>query len=196
MAQSGHTTLRALAQANVFLVQSPGRATLEPIRPGDLPAAETGQTAGVDWVKQTIPGDPDWPGMTFAVALAQDGTRKTVAVVTSREAADPVAAAVKLAGDTLRADDAATIRRHEEIWSDFWSRSGVRLEDSFLTATWYRNLYFLRCVTKPGVVSPGLVCRADHRPPGLARRLSHQLQHPADLLDRLQHEPPRTGRAV
>jgi hypothetical protein len=156
VAQTGSTTMRALAHANAFLIHSPERATLEPIRPDDLPAAQTGSSAGVDWVQQTIPGDPDWPGMTFAVALAQEGTRKTVAVVTSREAANPVAAAVKQAGDTLRADDAAAVRRHETIWSEYWRRSGVRLEDSFLTATWYRNLYFLRCVTKPGVVSPGL----------------------------------------
>ncbi len=151
-----NTTARTLAQANVFLIQSPERATLESIRPGDLPDAETAETDGVEWVKQTIPGDPDWPGMTFVVALAQAGERKTVAVVTSREAADPVAAAVKLAGDTLRADETAAVRRHEEIWSDYWRSSGVRMEDSFLTSTWYRNLYFLRCVTKPGVVSPGL----------------------------------------
>ena len=155
--QTGETnTVRALAHANVFLIESPASATLEPIRPDDLPPVVTGKTDGVDWVKQTIPADPDWSGLTFAVALAQNATRKTVAVVTSREARNPVATAVKLASDTLRADQTAIVSRHEKIWSDFWSRSGVRLDDPFLTATWYRNLYFLRCVTKPGAVSPGL----------------------------------------
>jgi len=149
-------SVRALAQANVILVESPARATLEPIRPDDLPQAVVGTTNGVDWVKQVIPGDRDWPGLAFAVALAQDGARKAVAVVSSREARDPVDVALKLASDTLRAEPTVTVRQHEEIWSDFWSRSGVRLDDSFLTSTWYRNLYFFRCVTKPGVLSPGL----------------------------------------
>jgi len=154
--RAGSATLRALAQSNVFLIDSPQPASLGAIVPGDIPAAETGQSPGVQWVKQVIPGDPDWSGMTFAVALAQDDTRKALAVVTSREAADPVAAAIKLASDTLLADAAATIRRHEKIWAEYWNRSGVQLADDFLTQIWYRNLYFFRCVTKHGVISPGL----------------------------------------
>lgn len=30
------------------------------------------------------------------------------------------------------------------------------IDDALLRDEWYRNLYFLRCVTKPDVISPGL----------------------------------------
>jgi alpha-L-fucosidase 2 len=43
-----------------------------------------------------------------------------------------------------------------DAWREYWSRSGVRLEDEFLERTWYRNLYFLNCSVRPGVSCPGL----------------------------------------
>jgi hypothetical protein len=45
---------------------------------------------------------------------------------------------------------------HEAVWSDFWSASGLEIDHTLMEQTWYRGLYFLRCVSKPGVVSPGL----------------------------------------
>ena len=62
--------IRALAQRNTFLVEADVAAHLEQFRTADTPDAETGQTDGVRWLSQTIPGDLDWPGMKFAVALA------------------------------------------------------------------------------------------------------------------------------
>lgn len=41
-------------------------------------------------------------------------------------------------------------------WKDYWSRSGVQLDDEFLERTWYRNMYFLNCAVRPGEVCPGL----------------------------------------
>jgi hypothetical protein len=110
----------------------------------------------VTWLEQTMPGDLDWPGMSYAVALAAKGEWKAVAVVTSREADEPKDAAIELALETLNEKTDRLIGQHEAAWSDFWSRSGVRLDDEFLSDTWYRNLYFLRCVTKQGVIPPGL----------------------------------------
>ena len=43
-----------------------------------------------------------------------------------------------------------------EVWEDYWSKSGVRLDDQFLEGVWYRNLYFLNCAVKPGATPPGL----------------------------------------
>lgn len=147
------TEVRALAQRNVFLIDSPGPARLEPIRSAQLPAAEKGETNGVKWLAQTIPGDPDWPGMRFAVALAAVGDRKAVAVVTSRESPDPAATAAALAASTLAANRDALIAEHEQCWKEFWSASGVDVEDALLRNAWYRNLYFFRSVSKPGVVA-------------------------------------------
>ena len=48
------------------------------------------------------------------------------------------------------------IQSHESEWLRFWSRSGIRISDLVLQRTWYRSLYYLRCVSKPGVQSVGL----------------------------------------
>ncbi|MCK5463691.1 MAG: hypothetical protein KAI95_11770, partial [Bacteroidales bacterium] len=44
----------------------------------------------------------------------------------------------------------------DETWSDFWSKSGILLEDKELESIWYRNLYFFHCAAKSGVNCPGL----------------------------------------
>ncbi|MCL6457577.1 MAG: glycoside hydrolase family 95 protein [Gorillibacterium sp.] len=41
-------------------------------------------------------------------------------------------------------------------WNDYWSRSGIALEDQFLEAVWYRNLYFFHCAVSPEATCPGL----------------------------------------
>jgi len=148
--------VRALAGRNVFLIASGAAARLEPITLQLTPAPTTGRRDGVDWVAQKFPGDGDWAGMSHAVALARNKTHKAVAIVTSLEAADPVSAAVKLAGETLSADGAQLVRQHEAHWRRFWSASGVEIDDAALRDLWYRNLYFLRCVSRPGAQCIGL----------------------------------------
>lgn len=56
----------------------------------------------------------------------------------------------------------------ERSWRSYWERSGVALEDEFLEALWYRNLYFLHCATKPGVTCPGLWANWSYRGIGTA----------------------------
>ncbi len=148
--------VRALAQRNVFWIEGGGAAKLEAVKSEGLPAAETGQTDGVSWIRQNIPGDIDWAGIEFATAVGEKGTHKAAAIVTSREAKDVVSEAVRLVQETIQNDPAELVRQHEEIWRKFWSVSGIELDDAVLSRTWYRNLYILRCVTKPGVISPGL----------------------------------------
>jgi len=148
--------IRGLAQRNAFLIEAEVAAHLEPFRTADTPEAEAGETNGVQWLHQTIPGDLDWPGMEFAVALADAGQHKAVAIVTSPESKDVVAAAVKEAQAVAEGPRASLIHDHEAIWDSFWAASGVEVDDKLMERTWYRGLYFLRCVSKPGVVAPGL----------------------------------------
>jgi Glycosyl hydrolase family 95 catalytic domain len=148
--------IRALAQRNVFLVEADVAARLEQFQTADTPDAKTGQTDGVRWLHQTIPGDLDWPGMEFAVAVADVGQRKAVTIVTSLESNDVVAAAVKEAQAVVQANAARLVRDHEAIWTRFWAASGLDVDDELMEQMWYRGLYFLRCVSKPGVVAPGL----------------------------------------
>jgi hypothetical protein len=158
-------TVRALADSNVFLIETDGTARLSPVATSDCPSATTGQQDDVVWILQEIPGDLDWPGMSYAVALAGKERVKTVAIVTSREAKDPRAAAVQLARATSAGDLQRLVARHEAAWESFWSASGVKLDDPVLQAMWYRNLYFLQCVSKQGAIAPGLFASLIHDRP-------------------------------
>lgn len=150
-------TIRVLADRNVVLIDQVGDGKLEAARSPDLPEPEQEQPQPeVQTIVQQMPGDPGWAGMSFCVALVTRGGRQAAAVVTSREAADPKAAAIKLAGDALAAAPGALISGHEAVWEQFWTKSGLELDDPQLRSTWYRNLYFTRCVVRPGAVSPGL----------------------------------------
>ena len=119
----------------------------------DIPSAQSGRDGDVAWVSQAIPGDPGWPGMDFAVALATSDSKAVVSVVTSLEAEGEWHTAAVDAAEGLAADELA---EHETTWDEFWSRSGIDLFDPVMERVWYRNLYLLRCVSKPGVVSTGL----------------------------------------
>ena len=147
---------RALADRNAFSIFTTASVQLQPILSEGLPESETGKTNNVAWLKQTIPGDLDWPGMEFAVAVASQADRHVVAVVTSFESVDVVMEAVKQAASTLKADETNLVKVHESEWRQFWSKSGVQIGNKLLQQNWYRSLYFLRCVSAPGVQSVGL----------------------------------------
>jgi len=146
----------ALADRNVFLIGGSARAHLEALPLSLTPPPKTGRRDGIEYVTQAFPGDGDWPGMSHAVALARAKSHTLVAVVTSLEAKDPLGAAIKLLKDTLAVDLMQLIHRHQADWERFWSASGIDVADEFLRNLWYRNLYFLRCVSKPGAECVGL----------------------------------------
>ena len=149
-------TIRALAQRNVFLIETDAVAQLRTVTPGFLPKAQETNAENASCIVQDVPGDPDWPGMQYAVALAQSEGKAVVSIVTSLESNRPKEDAIALATATLAEETARLIEEHEAIWRNYWSASGVAMDDPVLEQNWYRSLYFLRCVTKPGVVSPGL----------------------------------------
>ena len=159
-------TIRALAQRNVFLVECSRAASLRPVLADHLPAAETGITDGVTWLVQKIPGDVDWPGMSYAVALAGAGGVKAVSLVSSYEAADPLSESLRLARETADAEVSTLVGDHEKAWQAFWSASGVVLDDAMLQDIWYRNLYFFRCVSKAGVKAMGIFAGLTSPKPG------------------------------
>ena len=105
------TAVRVLADRNVFLIETDQEVSLEEIKSPDLPAAELGETGGVKWLHMKMPGDPDYPGMEYALAVAANGTRKAVSLVTSFDTKENVRdAAVRLARETAAADPAALDR--------------------------------------------------------------------------------------
>lgn len=149
-------TARAQAGRNVFRIDSVLPCRIVPTATYDSEPPQQGMSDGVAWLVQELPGDSDWQGMTYAIALAQNPQTKVVSIVTSFEADDPHQAAIRLAADTLAMDEKKSIDSHTRQWEEFWSASGLKIDDSFLQELWYRNLYFLRCVSKPGVECVGL----------------------------------------
>ncbi len=157
--------IRALANQNVFLIESGAQIKLSPIKSKGLSESIRGETNNVVWIKQEIPGDLDWPGMEFAVAVASMDKQKVVAIVSSIESNDVVGDAIKLAKQIVETELTSLIKDHESEWQNFWSQSGIKIDDHFLQSTWYRSLYFLRCFSKPGVQSVGLFAGLIHDTP-------------------------------
>jgi hypothetical protein len=173
---SGKHTIHIPIDTNAVIVERTDgivSCKLEPIASNELPPLESGESKQATWILQQIPGDLDWPGMSFSVALSQYEGRAAAAVVTSLESETPQEPATKLAGFSILPEVEDPFRipggsgsqasipvqiagHHEAAWEAFWQRSGIQLSDEVLERVWYRNLYFLRCVTKPGVISTGL----------------------------------------
>ena len=49
-----------------------------------------------------------------------------------------------------------SFRKGNQLWKNYWNKSGVSLADEFLERTWYHNLYFFNCAVKEGIHTPGL----------------------------------------
>ena len=154
------TAVRALADRNVFWIDTDEEVWLEEIRSEVLPAATLGTTAGVKWLNMKMPSDAepgDYTGMQYALAVADSGKHKAVAVVTSHDTKEDVRdAAIRLARETVADGPAVLVARHEAEWNRYWSASGVQLADPDFESWWYRMVYLMRCQSKPGVVPGGL----------------------------------------
>ncbi len=153
------TTVRVLADRNVVLLRCAGPVRIEEITAATLPSAETGQTDGVAWLHMRLPGDVDYQGMEYALAVAGKGELKAVSLVTSFDAekTDVRDAAVALAKRTIAGEEADLIAAHERAWEDFWSRSGIELADKDMQRWWYRLLYFAKTVCEPGAAPVALM---------------------------------------
>ncbi len=153
------TKIRVLADQNVILIDSPEPVVLEPIVAETLPDAEVGGTDGVAWLHMKMPGDLDYQGMEYALAVASRGNLKAVSVVTSFDipSGNVRQRAIALAKQTLSENEADLIAEHERSWQEFWSRSGIELADRDMQRWWYRMLYFARTISGPGAAPPGLM---------------------------------------
>ena len=152
VARANQTTVRILADRNVVLVEGGRPITLEEVSARELPPVARGETDGVKWLHMQMPGDVDYPGMEYALAVAVEGTRQAVGVATSFDTREPVlAVAARLAREALKED---AVSRHEAVWKAYWSASGLELGDRFFQDAWYRNLYYMRCFTCAGSPLP------------------------------------------
>jgi hypothetical protein len=144
------TDVRVLADRNVLLITTRETVSIEPVRAG-----QTGKTNGVEWLHVTLPGDPDYKGMEYCLAVAGRAGAKAVSLVTSFDitTGDVRGAAIALASKTVAEVERSQeqlIGGHENAWRDFWARGGVELGDRDLQHWWYRMMYFARTVSQPG----------------------------------------------
>jgi len=120
------TVVRVLADRNVFLIETAKEVSLEEIKAKELPAAEQGESNGVKWLHMKMPGDMDYAGMEYAMAVAANGKQKAVSLVTSFDTKENVRSeAIRLARDTVAEEPSRLIARHDEEWLRYWSASGV-----------------------------------------------------------------------
>ncbi len=154
-----NTTLRILHDRNVLLVKGPNAVDLEEIKAKTLPDATLGTSDGVSWLLMKMPGDIDYKGMDYALAVAAKGDLKAVSLVTSFDSngGDVLKHAMALAKKTIAEQEETLISEHEQGWRTYWSRSGVRLEDKVMQRWWYRMLYFAHTVSKPGAAPVGIM---------------------------------------
>ena len=111
--------VRTLADRNVFLIETDKEIFLEEIKAKELPAAEQGLSNGVKWLQMKMPGDVDYAGMEYAMAVASSGKQKAVSLVTSRDTRKDVREeAIRLAQETVAANPATLIAQHEAEWRD------------------------------------------------------------------------------
>ena len=153
---SGKTTICALAQKNVFFIETDRTVNLEGFPQSFLPAAEISKSDGLTIVRQHLPEDPDYPGMDVYSVLETRGNRHAVAVVTTRESKDALTDAKKLVKDILDQNSSLIFKSHGDQWQKFWSRSGVNIDDNDLQNWWYRELYYMRCLSRPGAYAIAL----------------------------------------
>jgi hypothetical protein len=151
-ADARETSIRILNDRNVVLIEGPRTVNLEAIRAETLPDAEIGKTGDISWLLMKMPGDIDIKGMDYALAVASKGDLTAVSLVTSYDikSGDVLNRAISLARTTIAEKMGALVAKHEKLWQQFWSRSGLQLSDTVLQRWWYRMLYFAGTVSRPG----------------------------------------------
>ena len=160
----------ALTHANLGTVA--WELSREPHPPHPAPLVQAGD--GIAWLQQTFT-----TGDTVVVAVAASGqplaahtvdgrlagalaaggsasVEMHLTVVTSRDAADPVAEARARLTRAKAAGFEAIAREHRAWWADYWRRAYVCLDDAPLEKWWYTSLYLCASTIEPGCQSPGL----------------------------------------
>lgn len=127
----------------------------------------------VVWIRQELPGGQHFVlmlgsdsdtfqffeagGRTFAKGRPQAETLTLyVTLVTSLDAADPLARARENIADARQAGFENLRRTHREWWQGYWKRAYVATPWTTVEKKWYQALYFHACVQRPGCLSPGL----------------------------------------
>lgn len=139
----------------------------------DMTTSETHAEKDVAWVRQELPG-----GQHFVLMLGSDSDAFQlfevggrifakgvpsaeaisiyVTLVTSLDAADPLARARENLADARQAGFESLRKTHRDWWHGYWKRAYVATPWKDVEKKWYQALYFHACIQRPGCFTPGL----------------------------------------
>jgi hypothetical protein len=156
-----YTFPEGLTYAVYGLVECDGPITAE---------ARTGRWQDIQARNGWIPGQPgfmrNWDetlefsdhGVRLTLAAGASTATLYLAVATTHEHADPLAAAEALARQSAQGAAAARAA-HLAWWDNFWRRSSLRLSDPLVETLWYQGLYLLALQARgglpPSLIGPG-----------------------------------------
>jgi hypothetical protein len=92
----------------------------------------------------------------FLRATKDQPFRMDLALFTPRDHPDSIAYARGEARRLAQVPGPQLAAESEKSWREFWSHSGVEMEDKYLERLWYHNQYWLACCLREGKVAPGL----------------------------------------
>jgi len=126
-------------------------------------------------IVQDLPAEPTYPNGFRCIAAAlvigagapastpgdirweiNEDCLVAIAVVTTRDHADPGKRAKELIQEVRRTGDSILRESHVREWEMYWARCWVRIDDPELHGLWYQWMYVLASATRPGAVAPGL----------------------------------------
>lgn len=84
----------------------------------------------------------------------QTKLRLLLTVVTSDQAADPLAEAKRILLKAQKKDPVQRLREHKSWWEQFWRKSDISLPDQLLERQWYFALYLLSSCSRQGRLLP------------------------------------------
>jgi alpha-L-fucosidase 2 len=123
----------------------------------------------------------NWNGASENMALLEAAISSRLsfeAVITLEEGlATEVQQNIPAANVFKEIDFTDLFKHNEKIWAAYWSKSAVSLDDQFLEAIWYHNLYFLNCATKAGTTCPGLFANWSYNNIGTAWHGDYHLNY-------------------
>lgn len=96
-------------------------------------------------------------GVAVAHVASAKPVTVLVAVVTSRDDADPLGRARRQVESAQRVGETKLAAEHQAWWHSYWRRSCIDLTGkSFLNGVWYFSQYLLACSWRQGKLAPGL----------------------------------------
>jgi alpha-L-fucosidase 2 len=97
----------------------------------------------------------DQQALKFSLAPGAQATL-VLPVMTDRNSPAYFTQAQQLAAQADKDSLAKLYQDHEKWWTDFWSRSFIKIPDQKIQDNWYASLYLLACCSKAECPAPGL----------------------------------------